>query len=157
MELDMVLVMLRNFWIYGYEVNVFYGDSDLIIMVRLKLEFKELKKRNDKNYFKKNFLKEFYKFFQIYKELKIVGVILYLICCYMYFIFSKCVIVEEFVNKLEVIVFYLYGDYSYCYLVEWCIYYKLLLIYRLDYLYFMNKILKKLCFINKILLRCIFI
>lgn len=63
MELDMVLVMLRNFRIYGYEVNVFYGDSDSIIMVRLKLEFKELKKRNDKNYFKKNFLKEFYKFF----------------------------------------------------------------------------------------------
>ena len=157
MEPDMASAMLRNLRTHGYEVNALHGDSDSTTMARLKPEFKELKKRNDKNHFKKNLSKEFYKLSQTYKELKTAGVIPYLTRCYMYPISSKCATAEELANKLEVIVPHLYGDHSHCHSAKWCTYHKSPSTYRSDYLYFMNKTLKKLCFINKILLRCIFI
>lgn len=84
MEPDMASAMLRNLRAHGYEVNALHGDSDSTTMARLKPEFKDLKKRNDKNHLKKNLSKEFYKLSQTYKELKTAGVIPYLTRCYMY-------------------------------------------------------------------------
>lgn len=73
MEPDMASAMLRNLRTHGYEVNALHGDSDSTTMARLKPEFKELKKRNDKNHFKKNLSEEIYKLYQTHKELKTVG------------------------------------------------------------------------------------
>lgn len=134
MEPDMASAMLRNLRTHGYEVNALHGDSDSTTMARLKPEFKELKKRNDKNHFKKNLSKEFYKLSQTHKELKTAGVIPYLTRCYMYPISSKCATAEELANKLIVIVPHLYGDHSHCHSAKWCTYHKSPSTYRYKHL-----------------------
>lgn len=134
MEPDMASAMLRNLWTHGYEVNTLHGDSDSTTMARLKPEFKDLKKKNDKNHFKKNLSKDFYKLSQTHKELKTAGVIPYLTRCYMYPISSKCATPEELANKLEVIVPHLYGDHSHCHSATWCTYHKSPSTYRYKHL-----------------------
>lgn len=64
MEPDMASAMLRNLWTHGYEVNTLHGDSDSTTLARLKPEFKDLKKKNDKNHFTTNLSKDFYKLSQ---------------------------------------------------------------------------------------------
>lgn len=64
MEPDMASAMMRNLRTHGYEVNTLHGDSDSTTMARLKPEFKDLKKKNDKNHFTTNLSKDFYKLSQ---------------------------------------------------------------------------------------------
>ena len=61
MEPDMASAMFRNLQTHGYEVNILHGDSDSTTMARIRPEFKDLQKKNDKNHFKKNLFKDFYK------------------------------------------------------------------------------------------------
>ena len=105
MEPDMASAMLRNLQTHGYEVNILHGDRDSTTMARIRPEFKDLQKKNDKNHFKKNLSRDFYKLSQTHKELKSAGVIPYLTRCYMYPISSQCASPEDLANKLEVILY----------------------------------------------------
>jgi hypothetical protein len=75
MEPDMAATKMKNINEKGHTIQVINADSDSTTAARLRNQFKDLEKKNDKNHFKKNLSKQLYKLAQKHKELKPAGVI----------------------------------------------------------------------------------
>lgn len=129
MELDMVMFMFYKMKDSGYLVQIIYGDNDFIIFFFLKLEFFEIRKKDDKNYIKKGILKKLYILVIKWKEFKFqLFVILYLVRCFMY-VFVKVNISDDVYEGFLQIVFYIFGEYKLC-SDDWCLFLRDFLNFR---------------------------
>ncbi|CAC5374155.1 unnamed protein product [Mytilus coruscus] len=84
MEPDMALEMTHNLKDNGCPIHVLHADNDSTTTARLKVDFKELQKKDDQNHIKKGFSKKLYDLSKTFKELKHPEVIPYLVRCFIY-------------------------------------------------------------------------
>lgn len=81
----MAMSMLHKMKDSGHPVQIIHGDNDSTTSSSLKLEFPEIRKKDDKNHIKKGISKKLYTLATKWKELKSQSsVIPYLVRCFMY-------------------------------------------------------------------------
>ena len=119
----MAISMVKRMQLRGCEVGVIHADNDSTTSSRLKAQFQNIKKRDDKNHTKKNLSRRLYAASRKFKELQPRGVIPYISRCFMYAISSNQSNEEKLNQHLGSIVPHLYGNHSDC-TGDWCSYSK---------------------------------
>ena len=122
MEPDMASTMVQKVTDDGYNVGTIHADNDSTTTARLKVKFKSLEKKDDKNHVKKNLSKHLYGLSKNHKALKSAGVIPYIVRCFMYAICSNKASKLELEQELKRIVPHIFGDHSQCSSSQWCKY-----------------------------------
>ncbi|CAC5394753.1 unnamed protein product [Mytilus coruscus] len=122
MEPDMALEMTHNLKDNGCPIHVLHADNDSTTTTRLKVDFKELQKKDDQNHIKKGFSKKLYDLSKTFKELKHPEVIPYLVRCFMYAIKENNDSSENIKSAFSRLVQHIFGDHTLCTDAEWCTY-----------------------------------
>ncbi|CAC5388280.1 unnamed protein product [Mytilus coruscus] len=122
MEPDMALEMTHNLKDNGCPIHVLHADNDSTTTARLKVDFKELQKKDDQNHIKKGFSKKLYDLSKTFKELKHPEVIPYLVRCFMYAIKENNDSSENIQGAFRRLVQHIFGDHTLCTDAEWCTY-----------------------------------
>lgn len=119
MEPDMAMSMLHKMKDSGHPVQIIHGDNDSTTSSSLKLEFPEIRKKDDKNHIKKGISKKLYTLATKWKELKSQSsVIPYLVRCFMYAL-AKANTSDDVHEGLSQIVPHIFGEHKLC-SDDWC-------------------------------------
>lgn len=124
MEPDMAITMIQKMKAKGCDVKVLHSDNDSTTAARLKNQFDDIIKKDDRNHIKKNLTTQLYGAAKKYKELKPAGVIPAIKRMYMYAIQSHQGLgVTGLEMRLDSVVPHLFGDHNLC-TPDWCKYHE---------------------------------
>ncbi|XP_063438315.1 uncharacterized protein LOC134719240 [Mytilus trossulus] len=120
MEPDMAVSMAHKMNDNECPIDVIHADNDSTTMLKLKLDFENLKKKDDQNHTTKGITKSLIELSKRHKELKPGEVIPYLNRCFMYAITQNSSSELEIDEGLSRIVPHVFGDHELCGAVDWC-------------------------------------
>ncbi|XP_063436637.1 uncharacterized protein LOC134718075, partial [Mytilus trossulus] len=120
MEPDMAVYMAHKMNDNECPIDVIHADNDSTTMLKLKLDFENLKKKDDQNHTTKGITKSLIELSKRHKELKPGEVIPYLNRCFMYAITQNSSSELQIDEGLSRIVPHVFGDHELCGAVDWC-------------------------------------
>ncbi|CAC5388974.1 unnamed protein product [Mytilus coruscus] len=120
MEPDMAISMAHKMNDNECAIDVIHADNDSTTMLKLKLDFENLKKKDDQNHTTMGITKSLIELSKRHKELKPGEVIPYLNRCFMYAITQNSSSELQIDEGLSRIVPHVFEDHELCGAVDWC-------------------------------------